>query len=196
MKGVLRQLPQDAFVLDAVFYSVPAVRFATAESASRRSQAMIYSSGVRFTVRNPEPAVETHGRIPALHRKRGFRIPCCGEPLQHLAHQPCADALSPAGSRDRQDEFGNAFADISVGPKCSAPQTIPTTCPSACATRQRSSGSVPKSAMRCAATDVRRSVAAGATTGRCDRSRRRENRPTAGNSSLRIGRIVSSMLRR
>ena len=53
MKGVLRQLPQDAFVLDAVFYTVPAVRFATAESVSRRSQAMIYSSGVRFTVRNP-----------------------------------------------------------------------------------------------------------------------------------------------
>ena len=53
MKGVLRQLPQDTFVLDAVFYSVPAVRFATAESVSRRSQAMIYSSGVRFTVRNP-----------------------------------------------------------------------------------------------------------------------------------------------
>jgi len=53
MKGVLRQLPQDAFVLDAVFYSVPAVRFATAESASRRSQTMIYSSSVRFTVRNP-----------------------------------------------------------------------------------------------------------------------------------------------
>lgn len=77
--------------------------------------------GCPFHGAESEPAVETHGRIPALHRKRGFRIPCCGEPLQHLAHQPCADALPPAGSRDRQDEFGNAFADISVGPNAAHP---------------------------------------------------------------------------